>query len=203
MEQETTAEYIAWLSDAYPRAYEEGILTLDDFFKYQEEVFEGLKDLFRDNLSDIEHEISMRQNYDGEAKKIIELYEKLIKDVEEEIAKARARGLTDEDDYIQELQEKWQDYTNSISDMREDFEDAAKDAIDSLVDYRVDMLKKEIEDEKDALDKKLDNLKEFYDKQKDMLQDQRDEEKYLDEQEEKRKTVSDLQAELAMLEFDE
>ena len=56
----------------------------------------------------------MRENYDGEAKKIIERYEGLIENVEKEIAAARARGLTDEDDYIQELQKKWQDYTGSV-----------------------------------------------------------------------------------------
>ena len=87
--------------------------------------------------------------------------------------------------------------------MREEAESEAKDAIKELVDYRIDMIKQEIEDEKDALDKKLDNLKEFYDKQKEMLQDKYDEEKYLEEQAEKRKSVSDLQAELAMLENDD
>lgn len=203
MEQETEAEYLAWLSGAYPKAYQEGIIELKDFYKYQEEVFEGLRDLFKDKLGDIEHEISMRENYDGEEKKIISLYQGLIKDVEKEIANARAQGLTDEDDYIQELQEKWQDYTNAIKDIREEIEEAAKDALDEMIDYRVDMLKQEIEDEKDALDKKLDNLKEFYDKQKEMLQDKYDEEKYLEDQAEKRKSVSDIKGELAMLENDD
>lgn len=203
MEKESQAEYLAWLSDAYPKAYQEGIIELKDFYKYQEEVFEGLRELFKDKLGDIEHEISMRENYDGEEKKIISLYQGLISDVEKEIAKARAQGLTDEDDYIQELQEKWQDYTNAIKDIREEIEEAAKDALDELIDYRVDMLKQEIEDEKDALDKKLDNLKEFYDKQKEMLQDKYDEEKYLEDQAEKRKSVSDIKGELAMLENDD
>lgn len=202
MEKETQEEYLAWLNDAYPKAYKEGIIELNDFYKYQEEVFEGLRDIFRDNLGDIEHEISMRENYDGEEKKIIALYKGLIKDVEKEIAKARKQGLTDEDEYIQELQGKWQDYTNAIKDIREEIKESAKDALDELVDYRIDMLKQEIEDEKEALDKKLDNLKEFYDKQKEMLQDKYDEEKYLEEQAEKRKSVSDIKSELAMLEND-
>lgn len=203
MEQETEAEYLAWLSKAYPQAYKEGIIELKDFYKYQEEVFEKLRGLFKDKLGDIEHEISMRENYDGEEKKIISLYQGLIKDVEKEIAKARAQGLTDTDDYIQELQKKWQDYTDAIKDIREEIEESAKDAIDDLIDYRTDMIKQDIENEKDALDKKLDYLKEFYDKQKEMLQDQYDEEKYLEEQAEKRKSVSDLRAEIAMLDKDD
>lgn len=203
MEQETTADYLDWLSDAYPKAYKEGIISLDEFYQYQQEVFEGLRDVFMDSLSDVEHEISMRENYDGEDKKIIQLYEGLIDKVEKEIEAARDSGLTDEDDYIQKLQKKWQDYTGAITDLREEITNSAKDALDELIDYRIDMLKQEVEDEKDALDKKLDNLKEFYDKQKEMLQDQKDEEDYLEEQSDKRKNITDLQAELAMLENDD
>lgn len=202
MEKESQQSYLNWLNSAYQQAYNEGILELDDYRKYQEEVFEGLRDVFKDYLSDIEHEISMRENYDGESKKIIELYQKLIAEVEREIGSARAQGLSDSDDYIQELQEKWQKYKNSIEDIRNEITDNAKDALEDLIDYRVDMLKKDIENEKDALNKKLDYLKEFYDKQKEMLQDKYDEEKYLQEQSEKRKSVTDLQAEISMLEND-
>lgn len=203
MDAENVEDYLDWLNSAYQRAYNEGIIDLGDFYKYQEEVYSSLQDLFKDYLNDVEHEISMREKYEGESDKIIELYKKLMNDVEKEIAAARAQGLDDTDDYIQELQKKWQGYYDSVTDIRESAEDDAKDAIDELVDYRIDMIKQEIEDEKDALDKKLDNLKEFYDKQKEMLQDVYDEEKYLDEQSEKRKSVTDIQAELAQLEFDD
>ena len=196
-------DYLVWLNGAYKQAYSEGIITLDDYRKYQEEVFSGLRDVFKDYLNDIEHEISMRENYDGESKKIISLYKTLISKVEAEIAAARKQGLTDEDDYIQELQDKWQSYKKAIKDIQEDITDAAKDALDDLVDYRIDILKKDIENEKDALDKKLDNLKDFYDKQKEMLQDAADEEKYLDEQAEKRKSVTDIQSELQALQYDD
>lgn len=203
MDAENVEDYLDWLNSAYQRAYKEGIIDLDDYYKYQEEVYTGLQDLFKDYLNDVEHEISMRENYEGESDKIIELYKKLMKDVEKEIAAARAQGLDDTDDYIQELQKKWQGYAESVKDIQEDATESAKDAVAELVDYRIDMIKQDIENEKDALDKKLDYLKEFYDKQKDMLQDQYDEEKYLEEQAEKRKSVSDLRAEIAMLENDD
>ena len=57
--------------------------------------------------------------------------------------------------------------------------------------------------EKDALSERLDDLQDFYDKQRKMLQDQYDEEKYLEEQKEKRKSVTDIRSELAMLENDD
>ena len=203
MDAENVEDYLNWLNGAYQQAYKENIITLDDFYKYQEEVYKGLRDLFKDYLNDVEHEISMRKNYDGESKKIISMYKTLISAVEKEIKAARAQGLDDTDDYIQSLQDKWASYKDAIKDIEDDIKDNAKDALEELVDYQEDMIKQDIENQKDAIDKKLDYLKEFYDKQKEMLQDQYDEEEYLKEQSEKRKSVSDIQAQLAQLESDD
>lgn len=203
MDRENVSDYLKWLETAYQKAYSEGIIELEDFYKYQEEVYTGLHDLFLDYLNDVEHEISMRENYDSESAKIVSLYKELIASVEQEISTARAQGLDDTDDYIQELQSKYWDYTTSVNDILDETTSNAKDALDELVEYRIDMLKQDTEDEKDALNKKLDNLKEFYDKQKELLQNQHDEEQYLEDQAEKRKVISDLQIELAMLEYDD
>lgn len=203
MDAESMSEYLAWLNNAYEEAYKKNEIELDDYYKYQEEVYDKYKTLFKDYLNDVEHEISMRENYEGETNKIISLYEKLMEDTEKEIATARDRGLDDTNDYIQDLQQKWQGYSDSIKDIRDEVAESAKDAMDELIDYRIDMIKQDIENEKDSLDKKLDYLKEFYDKQKEMLQDQHEEEQYLKEQSEKRKSVSDIQSELAMIENDD
>lgn len=203
MDAENVEDYLNWLNSAYQRAYKEGIIDVDGYYKYCEEVYKGLQDLFKDYLNDVEHEISMRENYEGESDIIIALYEKLIKNVEKEIEAARAKGLDDTDDYVQDLQSKWQSYSDSIKDIREKALESAKDAISKLIDYRIDMIKQDRDKEKEALDKKLDNLKEFYDKQKEMLRDQYDEEQYLKEQSEKRKSVFDLQSEIAMLANDD
>lgn len=203
MDKQSTQTYIDWLDSAYKRAYKEGIINLDDYYKYEEEVYQGRKELFEDYLSDIEHDISMREDTEGESKNVINLYSTLIAAVEAEIKKARSRGLKDSDDYIQELQDKLKGYSDAIKDIQDEALDGAKSAVDELVDYRLDMIKQDIENEKDALDKKLDYLKEFYDKQKEMLQDQYDEEKYLEEQSEKRKSVSNLKEELDRLKYDD
>lgn len=100
-------DYLNWLSWAYQQAYHEGIITLDDFFKYQEEVFKGLRDLFKDYLNDIEHQISMREHLNGEKANILALYQDLLAAVEEELQKAIAMGLDENDDYLQELQDLW------------------------------------------------------------------------------------------------
>lgn len=203
MDAENVKDYLNWLNGAFKDAYAQGVIDLDDFYQYEEEVYTGLQDLFKDYLNDAEHEISMRENYEGEADKILAIYEKLIKDVTKEIEAARDAGLDDTDAYIQELQNKYQDYTNAIQDIRDEAHDDAKDAVEELIEYRIDMIKKEIEEEKDALSERLGYLKDFVDKQKELLQDRAEEDDYLKEQDEKRKTVSDLENELSMLERDD
>lgn len=203
MNAETDQAYLAWLNNAYKQAYKNNEIELDDYYKYEEEVYSGLQDLFKDYLNDIEHEIDMRESFDGEQKKIVSLYKEMISAIEKEIAAARAKGLKDSDDYIQDLQSKWASYKKEIAEINEDVTGNAKDAVDSLVDYMQDMLQQDVNNQKDTLNDKLDYLKEFYDKQKEMLQDQYDEEEYLKDQSEKRKSVSDIQASLDQLQYDD
>ena len=203
MEQETDEAYFKWLESAFKRAYNEGIISLEDYRKYEEEVYKGHQSVFKDHLSDLENEASLRENFTGESKTIVKIYKNGMSEIEKEIKAARARGLKDTDDYIQELQKKWFSYKDSIKDLEEDITENAKDAVQELVDIRIKMLKQDIDDQKDAIKKKLDALKEFYDKQKEMLQDVYDEEKYLEEQAEKRKSVADIQAQMAQLEYDD
>lgn len=203
MDKESTEDYLKWLDSAYKQAYEEGIIDIDEYYKYQEEVYKGSQDLFKDYLNDIDHEVSLLEGAAGSSDEVIALVSKAMAEIEKELADARAAGLDENGDYIQWLEQQWEGYSQTVIDLREQAESESKNTIDDLVEYRIDMLKKEIENEKDALDKKLSDLQEFYDKQRKMLQDQYDEEKYLEEQKEKRKSVTDIQSELAMLENDD
>lgn len=203
MDKESISDYLNWLNGAYKKAYDEGIIELDEYYSFQEEVYQGTQDLFKDHLNDIDHEISLLEGTVGSSDEVIALAAQAMADIEKELEAARAAGLDENSDYIQYLKQQWANYSKTVIDLREQAETESKSSIDRLVDYRIDMLKQEIENEKDALDEKLDNLREFYDKQRKMLQDQYDEEKYLEEQKEKRKSVSDIEAELAMLEYDD
>lgn len=203
MDQESVDEYLKWLDEAYQKAYEEGIIDLDEYYKYQEEVYQGVQDQFKDHINDIDHEISLLEAGVGNSDEIINLSLQAMADIEAELAAARAAGLDENSDYIQWLEQQWMNYSENVTSMREQAETEAQSSIDNLVEYRIEMLKQEIQDQKDALSEQLDDLKDFYDKQRKMLQDQYDEEKYLEEQKEKRKSVTDIQSELAMLENDD
>lgn len=203
MDQESVANYLVWLNDAYQRAYKEGIIELDDFYKYAEEIYKGLHDHFIDYLNDNEFTIEMLNNQEDTSGKVADIYRQLLNDVRVQIDNAYAQGLRDTDDYVQELWQKWWSYHDDLEDLRETTESDAKDAVDSLVQYRIKMIEKELEDEKKSYDDRLNNLKEFIDKQKQMLRNSADEEDYLKEQADKRKKISDLEARLAQLEFDD
>lgn len=203
MDQESVDDYLKWLDEAYQKAYEEGVIDLDEYYKYQEEVYQGVQDQFKDHINDIDHEISLLEAGVGNSDEIINLSLQAMADIEAELAAARAAGLDENSDYIQWLEQQWMNYSENVTDMREQAETEAQSSIDDLVEYRIDMLKQEIQDQKDALSEQLDDLQDFYDKQRKMLQDQYDEEKYLEEQKEKRKSVTDIRSELAMLENDD
>lgn len=202
MEQETDAAYLDWLMAAYPKAYKEGIITLEDYYQYQEECFQKLRDIYDDYLNDVEHEVSMREHFKGEEQAILKLYQEAIESVQAEIDEARKAGLTDSDEYIQTLQDRWWTLYDALEDMRNSYTENAKSATDELIDLRKNMIKQGIKDEKDANSARLKNLKEFYQKQKELLKDSYDEDKYLKEQTEKRKAVTDLQMELDRLSYD-
>ena len=202
-DQERVADYIVWLDNAYKEAYKNGVIEITDFYKYAEEVYSKLHELVKDALSDQEHEISMRSKYEaGEVQKIMSIYKDIMADVEKEIQDAHKYGLDDTDEYIQELQDLWWRYKEEREKIEEDATNNAKSAISDLVDIRKDMLKQEVDDLKEANDKKLDSLKDLYDKQKQLLDDERSEEKYLDEQAEKRKSITDIQSKLNQLSLD-
>lgn len=203
MDQESVDEYLKWLDKAYQKAYDEGIIDLDEYYKYQEEVYKGIQDQFKDHINDIDHEISILEAGVGSSDEIINLYMQAMQDIEKELDAARDAGLDENGDYIQWLEQQWMNYSESVTDLREQAETETQNSIDDLVEYRIEMLKQEIQDQKDALSERLDDLQDFYDKQRKMLQDQYDEEKYLEEQKEKRKSVTDIQSELAMLENDD
>ena len=203
MEKIDYEEYLNWLEGAYQNAYKKGEIELEDMYRYEEEVFNGRKELFQDSIEDIEHKIRGLERDPGNETQIINYYNQIISSIDKEIKNARARGLSDDDDYIQELLEQKWGYADEIKDIQDEITENAKDAVEDLIDYRIDMLKQDLENERDAIGDKLDTLRDFYDKQKEMLQDVYDEEKYLEEQSEKRKSVDDIKAEIDMLRFDD
>lgn len=121
MDAEKVEDYLVWLNDAFQKAYKQNIITLDDYYKYQEEVYTKSKELFKDYLNDTEHQIYLLEQHRAQGRdidKIIAYYRELMDAVKKESIRARRAGLTEEDDYIQELQKKYREYYDAIAEAR-------------------------------------------------------------------------------------
>lgn len=136
MDQESVSDYLAWLNTAYQDAYATGQIELDDYYKYQEEVYEKLKTVFDDSLGDVEHSISLLSQQDGTEDEIISLYKSLQEKVHQQAEHYRSLGLDDNHELIQELQNKWWDYYDKINDIRkqkfDEYLDISKHEIEVL-----------------------------------------------------------------------
>lgn len=120
MEQESEAEYLAWLEQAYKDAYAQQKIELDDYYKYEEECFEKRKSIFEDHLTDQEHQIWLyTDTMEGMEMAGVAVYEQMLKEIAAESNAARARGLDETDSYVQELQKKWRDYYNKAEELRQ------------------------------------------------------------------------------------
>lgn len=133
MEQESVEDYLNWLTAAYKAAYDTGMIELDDYYKYQEEVYDKTKELFSDYLNDTEHSIFLMENTDSDTNEIVKLYSGMMAAIDAQIQTYQNLGLDKNSDYIQELQKQWWEYRDSILDVY-------KDALDSQIgDYEHDI----------------------------------------------------------------
>lgn len=192
MDQEKQQDYLNWLDSAYKQAYNQGIIDLDAYYKYEEEVYNGRKKLAGDTSNWFEKQYKEHQHLLKMEKEDEATY---LKWLDSAYKKAYAEGLITLDEYRK--------YQEEVYDGIKKLKDNAESAIKELINIRINMLKEDINKEKEAINTRLKNLKEFYDKQKEMLQDKYDQEKYLEEQSEKRKSVSDIQEKIEQLRFDD
>ena len=133
MGQETEADYLRWLESAYKKAYQEKIIELDDYYKYEEEVFEGSKSLLDNYLGDAEHSIEMLGHTQGNEQAIVSEYKNMQDAVHKVAEYYRSLGLREDSDQIQELQKLWWEYEDNIREtsvkVYEDIVSAGENAI--------------------------------------------------------------------------
>ena len=113
--------------------------VLDD--KALEEQLADTLDKFEEEASDVigdfEHDIFLSEKHNASAEEIISTYREMQKTVNEYAEKYRKLGLSDNSDYIQELQKQWWDYEESINQLRQD-------AFDKYLDdskFQIEVLK--------------------------------------------------------------
>lgn len=137
MDQENVEEYLSWLEGAYKASYAAGEMELDDYYKYQEEVYEKTKELFNDSLDVMQHQIDLLGHSTSDTTdKQIAIYQQMQAAVHAQAEKYRKMGIDENDELIRQLQQQWWSYEESMRQLREsafnDFLNDSKFAIDVL-----------------------------------------------------------------------
>ena len=150
MDQESVEEYIKWLDKAYKEAYENGEIELDDYYNYEEEVFEKIKSSLDDVRKEHENTITLTQNwldnaigehdyakitkYTGE---IISHYKAMQDELHKQAEYYRSLGYSDTSDEVSELSDLWWDYYDEIKNVSADaWQQVVDDANNALDDIQ-------------------------------------------------------------------
>lgn len=189
MDQITEEQYYAWLEANYKKQLNNQKKYAEEWRKYEEEIYKWKKQKRLDDWNEAvdlkKHELEMGKIDEGE------YYTWLAANYK--------KYLNDKTKYAEE----WRKNEEAIHKFEEQQAKDSQDALEDLIDLRVDMLKQEKNNEKDVLKERQDNVKDFYDKQRDLLKEHYDQIDKEEERREKRKKVTDIQAELLELEADD
>lgn len=189
MDQITEEQYYAWLEANYKKQLNNQKKYAEEWRKYEEEIYKWKKQKRLDDWNEAvdlkKHELEMGKIDEGE------YYAWLAANYK--------KHLNDKTKYAEE----WRENEEAIHKFEEQQAKDSQDALEDLIDLRIDMLKQEKNNEKDVLKERQDNVKDFYDKQRDLLKEHYDQIDKEEERREKRKKVTDIQAELLELEADD
>lgn len=189
MDQITEEQYYAWLEANYKKQLNSQKKYAEEWRKYEEEIYKWKKQKRLDDWNEAvdlkKHELEMGKIDEGE------YYAWLAANYK--------KYLNDKTKYAEE----WRENEEAIHKFEEQQAKDSQDALEDLIDLRIDMLKQEKNNEKDVLKERQDNVKDFYDKQRDLLKEHYDRIDKEEERREKRKKVTDIQAELLELEADD
>jgi len=149
MDQESVSDYIAWLDAAYQQAYKNGEIDLDAYYKYQEEVFDKIKESLDDLQKAHENAITFDKikldnaieagDYGDIVKytdDIVEHYKAMQNEVHLQAEYYRSIGYAETSDEITKLKSLWWDYYEEIKNVSADawqqVVDNANDALDGV-----------------------------------------------------------------------
>ena len=203
--------------------------------QYLLEILNGRNDIVQDWISDKEHEIYLleqaqsaaqrlisagaddeyaRKNAQDNANQRIAILKEMQKKAHDLAQSARARGLDENSEFLQNLQKQWWDFQSEINsitddifstwrDAQKDAVDYQKDALDQIIDLTVELIKKETEDIVDGLEDQIDQYSRIIELKKESLRLSQREKEHNEKVAEINKSLSDMQSRLAALELDD
>lgn len=213
MERITLEEFYAWLDgqDGYKKYFAGNAKYLAEFRQYEEEVFNGLRDLERKRLDLLDDEIAALERQSNAEGAIIAKYREkqaLLKKLQEQLAAyLRTAGMSDAEiasnEQMREYVNLWYEAGDAIGEIITDIESELADSMSQLLDLTREMVKQEGEDLVDALEEQADAYAKIIARRKELLQLSQREKKYQDEVADKSKEISKLQARIDALSLDD
>ena len=91
--------------------------TLEERLK---DTLEAMKKTISRIIGDFEHDIFLLEKNGGSAEEIISIYKRMQEAIHNQANEYRAKGLSEDSDYIQELQKQWWDYQEKMAKVRSD-----------------------------------------------------------------------------------
>jgi hypothetical protein len=192
---------------ALDKKYFEGKESLtDEYFNQHrsnlEELYKLQKELFDDEINDIEHQISILSKHNDTEKERISLYRELQDKVHKLADDYRARGLDENDDLIQNLQTQWWSYADEIKSIMSSISDSQTDSINNIIDLTMELIKQEVENQVDVLEKQKELYSDIVDKKKEALQLAKEENNYQKSVSDKLNEILKIQAKIDELKPD-
>jgi DNA repair exonuclease SbcCD ATPase subunit len=159
--------------DLYDTAVSEGAASSG---KAKTEI-EKLDEAFQKYLKTVENQIKLLSYQEGTEEQQIDLMRQVQEKLHEQAELYRSKGISDNSEYIQELQIQWHEYEKDIADIYANLakkqEEANKQAFDSLkksvdqykstLQKQIDLLEEQKQSEIDAYQAKIDAIKEAHD----------------------------------------
>lgn len=142
MDEVSTQEYYNKLKQLNKDYLLDKESSIEDQRKIELELYKLQRDISSEHIADIEHEIAILETQDKTEQQRINLYKNIQDELHKQAEHARSLGLSDNHDYIQELQKQWLSYADKIKSTEEDLAKKVKEAKENALKDEIDILDK-------------------------------------------------------------
>lgn len=139
MEQTSVTSYLSWLSNAYKEAYKSGQIGIDDYYQYEEEVYEKSKtlrsDAFSKTLEDMKFNIEVLKHNNADDDEIISSWQKILSKINREIAYYEKIGYDSTNEILRSLVNEAWSVQEEISAAVDAVAQKAEDALSGFLSF--------------------------------------------------------------------
>lgn len=162
MELITQKQYYNGLTAILNKYYKGKADFLEEERDLEMELFDLKKEIDKDWITDQAHMIDLVDYNSGMNEQMIPMYKRIIDYIAGLGQEARARGLDETSDYIQELQKSWMEYNDKMKELQKDLFDYQMDLYDQYIEVRNHLNSWGSDNEIAALKRKLSEIEQAY-----------------------------------------